>query len=385
MALSFTIPLPYGEHRFNKLVVPSLGLVRGESPGLSAIVPEGTPAGALIESDNYEELAKEPLKYQWRNQGLPVQLVLRDFTLDGKAGNGDRPDMAAKDPAKLFDAVRLYASGATVSNVHIVDVPGVGLVTLRGTSNRSGARDRHDSEVTRVNDCRITGALDYGWKIDGAHSDGTSNSVDIGGVRGDAFYSGPYASGWTHTALHTYASNRGIVVHGVNVFVGCQGETCKVGTYVGPTAAGSKFIGHRSFGNSETGVLLDGQAEFSAAYLLAAKGTAVQVNPGATASTIAGYLGLEGAATGAVIDADKVTLKLKCWGGGTQVIVGATRPVSECVIEVNCDGCDTGIEVRNIGKNNTIRLISHPGRMKRTIVLPANWDTSNRIEEVKAA
>ena len=385
MALSFNVPLPYGEHRFTKLVVPSLGLVRGESPGLSVVVPEGTPVGALVESENFEELAKEPLKYQWRNQGLPVQPLLRDFTINGKAGNGDRPDLAAEDPAKLFDAVRLYASGASVSGVHIVDVPGAGLITLRGTSNRVGARDVHDSEVTRISDIRVIGALGYGWRVDGAHSDGTSHSVDIGGVRGDAFYTGPYAGGWTHTALHTYASDRGIVVHGVNVFVGCQGETCKTGTYVASTAAGSKFLGHRSFANSEVGVLLDGQAEFSAAYLLAAKGTAVLIREGAVASSISGYLGLERTATGVAVDADKVTLKLKCWGGGTQVVVGATRPVSECVIEVNCDGCDTGIEVRNIGKNNTIRLISHPGRMKRTIVLPANWDTSNRIEEVKAA
>lgn len=376
---------PDGEHRFAKLIVPSLGLVCGESPGLSVIVPEGTPSGALIESERYAELSKEPLKYQWANQGLPVQLRIRDLTINGKAGSGDRPDLAPAEPPRVFDGIRLYAAGAMLSDVHLYDIPGAGLTTLRGTSNRNGDRSPHDNEVTRVNDCRIIGALDYGWRIDGAHSDGTSSSVDIGGIRGDAFYIGPNAGGWTHMALHCYASNRGIVTHGVNVFVGCQGETCKVGTYVAPTAAGSKFIGHKSFGNSEVGVLVDGQAEFSAAILKAAVGTAMQINPSGHASNVSGYMGLEGKATGVVVNADKTTLNLECWGGGTQLVIGSERPVNGCTININCDGADVGVDIKQLGVGNRIMVRSYP-RIKTALKLPASWDVGrNSIEHIQVA
>lgn len=363
-----------GSHDVGALVVPHLGAVHGRGVGLTELV-------GSITSEHFEELAAAG-KAQWASDGAVERVELRDFALAGPGGVNDNPHLwdVAK-PATAF-GVRLFATGAVLEGLSIDGVPGDGVTLLRGTNPRQGNLQAGDVEETRVRDLTVRRCF-RGLVIDGAHSDGLVSDSTVSVVRDDAVYVGASAGHWTFTACHTWgAGGRAWALFGRSTLVGCQGESSGVGTYVAPSAAGTILRAHRTYICREAGLVLAGATDADGVFQ-AARGAAVRVEATASGSSVRGAVALEGEALGVVVDADKTVVDARCWGGATQVIVGATRPVNGCTIDVTVGGAPVGVEVRNLGRGNRIRVYSD-GQCARPLVLPARpVHASNRVDLVE--
>jgi hypothetical protein len=348
------------------ITLPHRGLLMGRSPAASTLKASGEVRGALVESERYAELIEKTPGAQWRADGLPQMLTVRDLLLDGGRELLDRAWETPADVAPLADGVRLFASGVELDDVKVANFLGAGVRLTRGSNpQRNGPWQNTDWESTRIRSLEISKCLDGLVVQSGA--DGKCDYIEASAIRGDGLQLGPQTGAWQFDKVHAFGCGRGVAtLGGGDLFSILEVETCGVGWHNAATLSQVAVL--KAFNCFRTAVYLERSAQVTNFVITAQQGEALRIGPGANSSRLTGVLLLgpqspyvidgkvvpstssrlapvpPAKVVGATIEADNVELAVSVYGGQRPIVI--PRPVVGLTLDLRLGpGADVGVEI----------------------------------------
>jgi hypothetical protein len=339
---------------------------------------------------------------QWAHEGVPTGPTIGGFTVDGEDKVNPNPNLETRESGK--PAIEFYAPGATVNDVKVFDLAGIGLVVGHGSANMDGWSDVTENQVIRIQEFR-TDRTHSGLLVTST-ADGIADDLEFHDGRGfGACFNG---AAWTISRLHAAGfiaqatedePDRGCgIVNGefANYYgAGIQPDNCRVGfRNYGEGATVKELIGKLC---SEITVHAVRRMTVESLRLETLGGfrTMKHFNPraigclveGSAAGSIIGNKFSEwttGHATEATcckVEASRCQIRNSCgsWGGmhkgNTVVEFGSPKEkLWGCVIEVWASGFGCGVRLTHpIGRGNTF-IVHHNGNCLSPIDLGPNSD-----------